>query len=82
MSLKSIKIQNLLSFEELHIKKFEDVNCIIGRNNVGKSNLLKLINYFYQKLDNEKVLPPELKSRYSSCGIISIVTYNICISFA
>lgn len=72
MSLISIKIQNLLSFDEIHIKKFEDINCIIGRNNIGKSNLLKLIKYFYQKLDNEKVLPPELRSRYSSCGIISI----------
>lgn len=72
MSLKSIKIQNLLSFDEFYISKFENINCIIGRNNVGKSNLLKLIKYFYQKLEGEKVLTPELNNKYSSFGSISL----------
>lgn len=72
MSIKSIRIQNILSFQDLYIDSFEEINCIIGRNNVGKSNLLKVIKYFYQKLINEKVLPLELNSNYSSFGTISI----------
>jgi len=73
MGIKSIKIINLLSFDELIINDFSDVNCIIGKNNVGKSNLLKLLKYFYLKLDNKKEITPNLNSSYSSFGSISIV---------
>ncbi len=73
MGIKSIKIKNLLSFDELIINNLNDVNCIIGKNNTGKSNLLKLIKFFYSKLDNKRELPPTLNSNYSSFGTISIV---------
>lgn len=76
MGIKSIQIKNLLSFDELLIPNFKDINCIVGINNVGKSNLLKLIRFFYNKLENIKVLPPELNHRYSSYGSITI-TYNM-----
>ncbi|EEL8094508.1 AAA family ATPase, partial [Salmonella enterica] len=51
MGIKSIKIKNLLSYDEIHISDIKDINCIIGRNNTGKSNLLKLIRFFYTKLE-------------------------------
>ncbi len=73
MSIKSIKIKNLLSFDELIIHNIEDINCIVGKNNTGKSNLLKLIRFFYNKLENKRELPPALNSNYSSCGSITIV---------
>jgi len=73
MSIKSIKIKNLLSFDELIIDKFEDVNCIVGKNNAGKSNLLKLIRFFYRKLEGTRELPPELNSKYSAFGSITII---------
>lgn len=76
MSMKSIKIKNLLSFDELIIDNFEDINCIVGKNNAGKSNLLKLIKFFYNKLDGKRELPPELNSQYSSFGTIT-VTYDM-----
>lgn len=86
MSIKSIKIKNLLSFDELIINRLEDINCIVGINNSGKSNLLKLIRFFYNKLDGKRELPPTLNSNYSTFGTItivydtsrikSIVTYN------
>ena len=72
MSIKSIKIKNLLSFDELIIDNFEDINCIVGKNNAGKSNLLKLLRYFYNKLDEKRELPPLLYSDYSSFGTITI----------
>jgi len=72
MSIKSIKIKNLLSFDELYIKDFQDINCIVGKNNAGKSNLLKLIRFFYNKLDEKRELPPTLNSKYSSFGTIEI----------
>jgi len=73
MSIKSIKIKNLLSFDELIINKFEDINCIVGINNAGKSNLLKLLRFFYNKLDGKRELPPKLNQNYSSFGTITIV---------
>lgn len=72
MSIKSIRIKNLLSFEDVYIPDFKDVNCIVGQNNAGKSNLLALLNYFYSCLRNERVVPPSLFSNYSAIGTISI----------
>jgi len=73
MSIKSIKIKNLLSFDELIINRIEDINCVVGINNSGKSNLLKLIRFFYNKLDGKRELPPTLNSKYSTFGTITIV---------
>lgn len=72
MGIKSIKVKNLLSFDELNIENIRDINCIIGRNNVGKSNLLKLIRFFYNILDGKRELPPVLNNNYSSFGSITI----------
>ncbi|EIK2332036.1 AAA family ATPase, partial [Salmonella enterica] len=72
MGIKSIKIKNLLSYDEIHISDIKDINCIIGRNNTGKSNLLKLIRFFYTKLERREALPPKLNNNYSSYGEISI----------
>ncbi|MEQ5348869.1 retron Eco8 family effector endonuclease [Proteus genomosp. 6] len=72
MTIKSIKIKNLLSYNEIYISRIEDINCVIGRNNTGKSNLLKLIKYFYYKLEKKDAPPPKLNNNYSSFGEISI----------
>jgi predicted ATP-dependent endonuclease of OLD family len=72
MSIKSIRIINLLSFDDVLINEFSDITCIIGKNNVGKSNFLKVIKYFYLALEEERVLPPQLNSNYSNFGKISI----------
>ncbi len=63
----------MLSFEEVSINEFKDINCFIGQNNVGKTNLLKLLEYFYEKLEGNSVLPPSLNSNYSAYGSITIV---------
>ncbi|NSY35844.1 ATP-binding protein [Pseudoalteromonas sp. JC28] len=72
MAIKNIKITNLLSFDELEIDDLEDVNCIVGKNNVGKSNLLKALAFFYNKLGGLEELPPKLNSNYSFKGSISL----------
>nr|EKU0808474.1 AAA family ATPase [Klebsiella pneumoniae] len=43
MTVQAINITNLLSFDELSVDNLNDINCIVGRNNVGKSNLLKVL---------------------------------------
>lgn len=76
MSILSIKINNLLSFDNIKVESFKDINCLVGMNNVGKSNFLKLIQYFYDKLNKKYVLPPQLNNNYTNSGTISI-TYNL-----
>ncbi|WP_272576952.1 MULTISPECIES: retron Eco8 family effector endonuclease [unclassified Providencia] len=75
MAIQSIRIKNLLSFDDVILKDFQDLNCIIGRNNVGKSNLLKVIRYFYAKLQNKKVIPLDFHSNYNAIGEITF-TYD------
>lgn len=75
MTIQKIKITNLLSFSDVEISNLNDMNCIVGRNNVGKSNFLKALKYFYNKLDGKDELPPKLNSNYSYKGVISI-TYD------
>lgn len=75
MGIKSIRIKNILSFDDVYIDSFEDFNLIIGRNNSGKSNLLKVFKYFYEKLDEQRSIPLTLNSNYTPSGIITI-TYD------
>ncbi len=75
MAIKSIRIKNLLSFEDFSLSDIKDINCIVGRNNVGKTNLVKIIDYFYLKLNDDAVVAPDLFSQYSSTGSITI-TYD------
>lgn len=72
MTICSIEIRNLLSFDHLVIDDIHDLNCIVGKNNTGKSNLLKLIKYFYHLLEGGREVPPKLNSNYSSFGSIAI----------
>jgi predicted ATP-dependent endonuclease of OLD family len=76
VGLKSIRIKNLLSFDDVLVNSFADITCIIGQNNTGKSNLLSLIRYFYTKLDGRQSIPPRLHSSYNPIGSISI-TYDL-----
>lgn len=72
MTICSIKINNILSFDNLEINDIKDINCIIGKNNVGKSNLLKAVKFFYKKLEGHNILPPRLQSNYSRTGSIAL----------
>lgn len=75
MAVKSVSINNILSFESFHIDELLDISCIVGKNNVGKSNFLKAIRYFYNRLNGAEVLPLSLNSNYDYKGSISI-TYD------
>lgn len=51
MRLKSISLRNFHSYkEEPFIKNFPDISIMIGRNNAGKSNLIKALDWQAQML--------------------------------
>ncbi|TMP28586.1 hypothetical protein CWB99_10480 [Pseudoalteromonas rubra] len=79
MGIKRIQISNILSFKEIDISELEQITCFLGKNNAGKSNLLKSISFFYKALEGARCLPLELNSNYDSFGRISITfdTFHI-----
>lgn len=76
MSIQSVEISNILSFQYIKVDGLEDVNCILGRNNAGKSNFLKCISFFYKNLESYGNTALNLNSNYSYKGYISI-TFDI-----
>lgn len=45
MHLKSIKLFNFKNYEEKSLSFSPDINCLVGQNGVGKTNLLDAIHY-------------------------------------
>ena len=72
MGIKNIRIENLLSFKSIEIRELATINCTLGKNNAGKSNIFKLINFYYKALEEERCLAPELNSNYDTNGFIEI----------
>lgn len=53
MSIKKITIKNCKSIEFLELNLNMNINCFIGINNVGKSNIMKIIHFFHTNLTRE-----------------------------
>lgn len=45
MHLKSLKLFNFKNYEEFSIEFSPQINCLVGKNGVGKTNLLDAIHY-------------------------------------
>ena len=68
MKLKSTVIKNYRGIKEETLVSFQDFNCIVGKNDVGKSTLLKAIDAFL----NENNPNIEDKNVYSDSNFIEI----------
>lgn len=68
MKLKSAVIKNYRGIKEETLVSFQDFNCIVGKNDVGKSTLLKAIDAFL----NENNPNIEDKNVYSDSNFIEI----------
>lgn len=68
MKLKSTVIKNSRGIKEETLVSFQDFNCIVGKNDVGKSTLLKAIDAFL----NENNPNIEDKNVYSDSNFIEI----------
>jgi len=68
MKLKSAVIKNYRGIKEETLVSFQDFNCVVGKNDVGKSTLLKAIDAFL----NENNPTVEDKNIYSDSNLIEI----------
>ncbi|MCR5454097.1 MAG: ATP-binding protein, partial [Bacteroidales bacterium] len=46
MKLKKLRIQNFRGYQDVTIN-FNDFNCIVGKNDVGKSTIFKALEKFF-----------------------------------
>jgi len=53
MSIRKISIKNCKSIEHIELNMNKSINCFIGVNNVGKSNIMKIIYFFHKNLTGE-----------------------------
>lgn len=53
MSIQKITIKNCKSIDFLELNLNRNINCFIGINNVGKSNIMKIIHFFHINLTRE-----------------------------
>lgn len=61
MYLKDIKLSNFKSYGEVEISFSHNINCLVGNNGVGKTNLLDAIYYlsftksYFNSVDNQNI---------------------------
>src|ERR1039458_2436470 len=58
MFLESVSIRNFCSIEELRLADCGRLNILIGKNNAGKSNILKAINAVFNSVNGGTLVVP------------------------
>jgi len=56
MKIERIQYKNYRSIEESSIEACGNLNILVGKNNAGKSNLLKAVKSFFQYLDADNLV--------------------------
>ena len=78
MKIEKIRITNFRSIKKIEIEKVESLLFLVGRNNAGKSNILKALNTFFTNKISNDDFPKEDKE--ATCEItvkFSDITENI-----
>ncbi len=63
MKLKKIKLNNFRGYKNIEIDMHENINVIIGKNDVGKSTIMDAMNIFFND---------EIKPDISDCNVKSV----------
>ncbi|WP_449355186.1 AAA family ATPase [Virgibacillus natechei] len=91
MPITQVEIKNCKSIKDLRIH-FNEINCLLGENGTGKTNILKSIKYFYDNLveknmndslvdkDNPYIQSFEITFYYNLPQYISIFLKYRCFS--
>lgn len=64
MKLTEIKLEDYKSIKKLNWKLPDDLTCLVGQNESGKSNLIEVLDYLV--FDNLKKLSPEIHTNRAS----------------
>lgn len=59
MKIESLTIENYRSIKKLEIDNLSPINVFFGKNNVGKSNILRALHLAFYCLKNDKIFLPD-----------------------
>lgn len=71
MKLKSLKIKNFRGYDEATINFSDELNLIIGRNDVGKSTIMDALEIFFNGENKTALMKPEI----NDCNIFALEKY-------
>lgn len=71
MNLKGLGISNYRSFNEkgIFLDNLNKINIIIGKNNSGKSNILRFLHTLNKNLNNLTTFPKDIKNQHKRNGL-------------
>lgn len=78
MKIKKIEIQNYKTIKRLNVDFYNDITLIVGKNNIGKSNVLKAIEIFFEYIEKREI-PASLNYddfRKNSTQLILSITFD------
>lgn len=77
MKLHKAKILNFKTIRNIEVDIFEDITLIVGKNNIGKSNVLKAIDLFFKNITNDNnVIVEDEDFRFNTSKIKISLTFN------
>ena len=62
MYLKSLSLVNFKNYEQVDVQFSEKINCFVGENGVGKTNILDAVHYLslcksnFNQVDTQNIL--------------------------
>ena len=74
MKIKSFEIRNFRSIRQIDIET-KDLMVFVGKNNAGKSNILRALNAFFSRKATSKDIPP--KSFETTEAVIKVVFTDV-----
>ena len=56
MKLCKLILKNFRGYESLHVDLNEDINVIIGKNDIGKSTIMEAMDIFLMEIQVQKLM--------------------------
>lgn len=70
MKLRKLILENFRGYQEPTEISFEDLNVIVGRNDIGKSTILESLDIFFNETKSEDDINVKAKKKESKIGIV------------
>lgn len=76
-TLSEIRIKNFLSYKDAKFSDLKNYNVLIGKNNSGKSNLIRVIKFLYENANSNKFDPSFLYDSSEEIDAEIILTFEL-----
>jgi len=70
MKIKKLIIENFRAYQDATEISFDDLNVIVGRNDIGKSSILDALDIFFNEIKSENDINVKAKKKEARIGIV------------